>query len=160
MSDDRNARPEPEIRVERKEQEEEQSSDAGSDNKQKQSGTSVWEWVIAGISTLLVLGAIGLMVHDAMTPSGGPPQITLSVDTIVEAGHGYDVQFQARNSSSATAAALLVEGELRSDTGHVETSQATIDYVPAGATRRGGLFFSEDPRLHTLQLRPKGYDRP
>jgi uncharacterized protein (TIGR02588 family) len=47
-----------------------------------------------------------------------------------------------------------------SDTGTVESSEVTIDYVPGEATRRAGIYFSRDPRLHRLEIRAKGYDIP
>jgi uncharacterized protein (TIGR02588 family) len=32
--------------------------------------------------------------------------------------------------------------------------------VPAHSYRKGGLFFSQDPRKYPLQLRAKGYTEP
>lgn len=133
------------------------SENGGGDGKEK---TSRWEWAVGTVSALLVLGTIGFMLYQGLTAPGTSPRITLQVDTIVEAEKGYVVEFRARNRGNSTAAGLGVEGELKSDTGTVETSEATVDYVPGHSERRGGLFFTEDPRRYTLELRPKGYDRP
>lgn len=126
----------------------------------RKSETSPWEWGVAGVSVLLVLGAVGFMLYEGITVPDSPPHITLQVDTVVEGERGYVVEFRAHNQGHSTAAGLTVEGVLKSDTGTVETSEATISYVPSQSSRRGGLFFSEDPRRYTLDLRPKGYDRP
>ena len=134
---------------------EESSGEGGKEKK-----TSPWEWVVGVVSALLVLGAAGFMMYEGFTAPESPPRITLQVDTVIEAEHGYVVEFRASNEGYSTAAGLLVQGELKSDTGTVETSEATIDYVPSQSHRSGGLFFSEDPRRYTLELRPKGYDRP
>lgn len=122
-------------------------------------GTSPLEWVVAGVSALVVLGTAGFLVREATGPSS-PPLITVQVDTVVRAGQGWLVEFQARNSGHSTAAGLVIEGELTSDTGAVEKSEMIIDYVPARGKRQGGLFFSHDPRQNRLDIRPKGYERP
>jgi uncharacterized protein (TIGR02588 family) len=118
------------------------------------------EWVVAGLSLALVLGVVGFILHDALRHPASPPRITFEVDSIVRAGAGHLVEFRARNGGRSTAAGLEVEGELLGDTGSVETSQVTIDYVPAQGATAAGLYFSEDPRRYRLELRPKGYDRP
>ena len=53
-----------------------------------------------------------------------------------------------------------MEGELRSGAGSVETSDTTIEYVPPHSERKGGLFFTSDPRQHELRLRAKGFEQP
>ena len=42
----------------------------------------------------------------------------------------------------------------------VETSSATIDYVPGHGAAEGGVFFSRDPRRMTLKIRPLGFQTP
>jgi uncharacterized protein (TIGR02588 family) len=135
-------------------------SSSVSSNGDETQQTSLWEWAAAALSTVVVLGAIGFMLNEAFTVPSSPPMITVRVDTIVAAGSGYVVEFRAQNSGQTTAAGLTIEGELRSDTGTVEKSNVTIDYVPAGSHRRGGLLFTHDPARYTLQIQPKGYDRP
>lgn len=132
----------------------------GTEEKQKKNETSPWEWVLAGISTLLVLAVIGFMGYQALVQPDTSPNISIQQDEIRPVASGYLVQFRARNTGHTTAQSLTVEGELRSDTGKIETSQATLDYVPASATRKGGLFFRNDPTRYHLELRPKGYDVP
>jgi len=122
--------------------------------------TSPLEWLVAGLSLLLVLGVAGFLLQDAVRSPPSPPHITLEVDSVVRAGTGYLVEFRALNAGRTTAAGLEVEGEILADTGSVETTQVTIDYVPAKGKTAAGLFFTNDPRRHRLELRPKGYDRP
>jgi uncharacterized protein (TIGR02588 family) len=59
-----------------------------------------------------------------------------------------------------TAEGVVVEGELTIEDGQKEVSHTEIDYVPAHAERRGGLFFSQDPRRGELRLRVLGYEEP
>jgi len=123
-------------------------------------GTSPLEWAVAAFSLLLVLGVAGFLLHDAFRSPASPPRIILQVDSVVRAGRGYLVEFRAHNTGRTTAAGLEVEGEILADTESVETTQVTIDYVPAKGSTAAGLYFANDPRRHRLELRPKGYDRP
>lgn len=122
--------------------------------------TSRWEWVAAAAGTTLVLGTVGLMLNEALTSPSSPPALTVHVDSVLPQGKGYLVQVRAENSGGETAAGVTIEGELRSDTGSVEKSEVTIDYVPARGKRSGGLLFQEDPGRYVLTVRPKGYDLP
>ena len=70
------------------------------------------------------------------------------------AGTGWVVEFEARNLSPVTAAQVTIEGRLADG----ETATATIDYVPGRSARRGGLFFSREPR--GAELRALGYQDP
>ena len=118
------------------------------------------EWVVAAVSAALVLGAAGFLLRQGTRAPSSPPRITVRVDSVVRAGAGYRVEFSARNDGSTTAARLTVEGEVRDGAGEVERSEATLDYVPARGTERGGLFFTRDPRRGRLTLRPLGYEPP
>lgn len=122
--------------------------------------TSVWEWIIAAVSTLLVFGAIGFIFYRAVTEDPVTPRISVQVDTIVQTESGYAVEFWARNHGDATAKGLSVEGQLVGDTGVLFTRSTTLDFVPGESRRRGGLFFPVDPRRYELRLYPVGYDRP
>jgi uncharacterized protein (TIGR02588 family) len=70
------------------------------------------------------------------------------------------VQIPVINHGGLTAAQLRIEGRLTDENRYVETSEVVIDYFPVNSRRRGGLFFTRDPRQDTLQLRAKGYADP
>lgn len=122
--------------------------------------TSVWEWVVSALSAVLVLGAIGFMLHEALSRPPSPPEIVIESTTVTENATGYVVEFRARNRGKTTAQGLVVEAVLKRDTSTLEKAQVTIDYLPSEATREAGFFFSNDPREHTLEISPRGYDRP
>jgi uncharacterized protein (TIGR02588 family) len=122
--------------------------------------TSTMEWIVAAVSALLVLGVIGFLVYDGVASPKTPPDITVQVDSIQPAGPGFVVIFQARNDGHNTAADVIIEGELMADSGPVEKSETTIDYVPAGGQQRAGLYFTRDPRRLKLRLRAHGYREP
>ena len=133
------------------------------DKKQEQDErkeTPVWEWIIAVAGLILVVGAVGLTFYRAMTEDKTPPQLKIEVDSIEPNGSGYLVKFTVKNTGNQTAAAVAVEGELKTETETVETSGATVTYSPANSKRRGGLFFTKDPQQFQLQIRVTGYEEP
>jgi uncharacterized protein (TIGR02588 family) len=134
--------------------------EGGGHEEPKGNKTSTWEWIIAAIGALVVLSAVTIMLYEAFSSPSTPPKIEVVVDSIVDTEYGWVVEFRVRNHGQQTAAGLVVEGELRSDTGTIEKAQVTIDYVPAESSRRGGLLFTHDPRRYALEVKGKGYDRP
>jgi uncharacterized protein (TIGR02588 family) len=126
----------------------------------KAPNTSAAEWIVAAASAALVLGVLGFLIYDGVRRPSTPPDITIQVDSIQPAGPGYLVLVQTRNRGRNTAADVVVEGALETDTGRVETSQTIIDYVPAGSVQRAGLYFQRDPRTLKLRLRAHGYREP
>lgn len=119
-----------------------------------------WEWVVAGLGAVLVIGSIGFMLYEAVAGDDSPPDVVIRVDSVLPVQGGYLVRIRARNQGGTTAAGLTVEGELKGDTGAIETSETTVDFLPPNSERFGGLFFTRDPRRHTLELRAKGYQDP
>lgn len=131
-------------------------------NKRENIGnqTSVWEWIFAFIGLALVVGAIGFMLYEALWESESPPDIKVQVESINEISSGYLVKFRAVNQGGATASEVMIEAELKRGEEKVETSQTTVDFLPARSTRKGGFFFKHDPRQFDLQIRPVGYRQP
>jgi uncharacterized protein (TIGR02588 family) len=110
---------------------------------------------------LLTLAIIGVIGWDAL--QGGreqPPSIEATIKRIAPAAGGFVVEVALHNRSSSTAAAVEVEGELKNGGETLETSGATLDYVPGMSTRRAGLFFTQDPRQRDLKVRALGYVEP
>lgn len=120
----------------------------------------IWEWIVAFVGLALVMSAIGFMLYRAIKGNSSPPQIAVSVDSVLPTDNGFLVTFRVVNRGEITAAGLSVEGELRTGAENVETSTATLNYVPSRSERRGGLFFTNDPQKFELKVRAKGYERP
>jgi uncharacterized protein (TIGR02588 family) len=123
--------------------------------------TPLLEWIAAAVGLLLTLGVLGSLGWEAMQGSGkAPPVIETTIDRVTPTPAGYVVELTLRNRSPATAATVEVEGELTKDDGTIITSTTTLDYVPGESTRKAGLFFKDDPRLHRLEIRPLGFIEP
>ena len=122
--------------------------------------TSKWEWVAGALGLLLVLGAVGYIGYNALTSDQSVPAVTLEHVGTQRTPGGYVVEFRARNSGPTTAASLTISGSLYDGTTEIETSEATLDYLPPKGERRGGLIFQPDPAEHELSLEAEGYVDP
>jgi uncharacterized protein (TIGR02588 family) len=118
------------------------------------------EWLVAALGAVLVAGTIGCLVWLALGRDEAPPDLRVVAGAVHALEGGWLVEFRAINAGARAAAGLLVEGELAGPDGPLETSEATIDYLPPRSTREGGLIFRRDPRRHELRLRAKGYVDP
>ncbi len=144
----------------REEEKDARGGDGKGERKRGEEEISVWEWLVAGASAALVLALIGYLVLLGVGSRASPPALSVQRDTVLATDHGYVVTFVARNSGGSTARGVEIRGELVADTGTVEKRTATLHFVPAGASRRGGLFFQHDPSRYRLELSPEGYDVP
>lgn len=123
--------------------------------------TPLLEWIAAGVGLMFLSGLLGVIGYDALSGSSGEmPAIAIQTKGVSKAGSGYVVAFSAVNSGGGTAAALEIEGQLLDGEKIIETSSATIDYVPGHGSADGGLFFSHDPRTLEVSARPLGFQDP
>lgn len=123
--------------------------------------TPFWEWLIAAAGFILVVGAIGFTLYRAMSEDKTPPKLTIKYDAPVPSGDGWLVKFRVTNTGNQTAAAVTVEGELKSEDGGTETGTATLVYSPANSERGGGLYFTKNPQPPSaLKIRVTGYEEP
>ena len=133
---------------------------SGSQKHQANNAIPIWEWIVAAVGFVLVAGVIGWLLYEALSGNRLPPDVKLSVVSVVQTGNGYLVRITAVNEGGMTAEGVIVEAEIRSGTEPVERSRTTIDYLPPRSEKRAGLFFTRDPRQFELQVRSLGYEEP
>ena len=123
--------------------------------------TPLLEWIAAGIGLLLTLMMLGVIGREALNDETDQlPVIGVAVTAIAPAAPGYVLAFEASNQTGGTAAAVEIEANLKDGDMIVETARATLDYVPSHGKVKGGVFFSEDPRRHKLEIRALGFQTP
>src|SRR6202008_783639 len=93
---------------------------------------SPWEWAAAGVGALLVGAVVSFLAYEAATLEGTPPEIQVRVDSVSRTSGGFLVHLQARNRGGPTAAAVGIEGELRS-----APRRSPLKQGPAGKAIRG-----------------------
>ena len=126
----------------------------------KAASKPILEWAASTIGLLILLGLATVLGWNAIYQHPVLPAVVIEAGRIAQSEHGYTVEFIASNAAGATAADVQVEGVLRRDDQIVEVAQSRLDYVPGSSVRRGGLFFTRDPRQHDLTLRALGYAEP
>ena len=113
------------------------------------------EWLAAAFGLALVLAVAAVIARDAINVSAETaPGLVVRATAIRPEPDGFLLEFEARNLTPVTAAAVAVEAALPGG----ETSAVTLDYVPGNSARRGGLLFRNDPRGAALRVR--GYQDP
>jgi uncharacterized protein (TIGR02588 family) len=131
-----------------------------SQKQQEKDAIPIWEWIVAGVGLLLVAGVIGFLLYEAFSGNGLPPDVKLSVESVVQTRNGYLAKITAVNEGGITAEGVDIEGELKRGTETIERSQTTIDYLPPRSNKKAGLFFIRDPRQFELHVRALGYEEP
>jgi uncharacterized protein (TIGR02588 family) len=119
------------------------------------------EWIAAGLGVAILLAMFAFLALEALgTSSSQPPSLRIEPVGLAAAGEQFIVEVKVSNRSAQTGAGVQFEGSLSQAGKEVETSSATIDYVPGNSERRAGLIFTRDPRIHQAQFRVTGYQRP
>jgi len=140
-----------------------QADSGGNDDEDQTHGgaaPALIEWVLAGVSAVLLFGVIGLFLFEALTNDGGGPVLFVKAEAAEDTGAGFRVPFTVQNTGDMTAAAVVVEATIVPPGQPEERAEATLDYVPAQSETNGGFFFEADPRGLDLQVRVLGYQEP
>jgi uncharacterized protein (TIGR02588 family) len=133
---------------------------SGSQKQPEENAIPLWEWIVAAIGLVLVASVIGFLLYEAIAGSRLPPDVKLSVDSVVQIRNGFLAKITAVNEGGITAEGVDIEGELKRGTETIERSRTTIDYLPPRSEKKAGLFFTQDPRQLDLQVRSFGYEEP
>lgn len=118
------------------------------------------EWIASGVGLALALAMLGIIGWEVLRGGSAAPAVAVEALQVLETEAGFTVEIRAFNSGDETAGDVLVEGELKRGDETVETGETTFTYIPSRSERRGGMFFSQDPRSYTLELRALGYTAP
>lgn len=128
---------------------------------QQPTGTSALEWAVAAVGAVLVAAAIIYLIWYGIVRPDGPPELTLRpLSEAKQMEGGYLLPVELKNQGYSTAANVEIAGELRAGSESVETSHASIDYVPQQSTRKAYFQFTENPADYTLELRVEGMAKP
>ena len=121
---------------------------------------AVLETVFAGFGAILAAGTIATILWKAVAGTGVGPAVEVSILGVEAQGGVYRAEIEVFNRGDAAAAGVEVKGTVTRDGETAETASATFDYVPSQSRRRGGLYFSADPRTGALTVAPTSYVTP
>ncbi|MAN76172.1 MAG: hypothetical protein CML24_02960 [Rhizobiales bacterium] len=118
------------------------------------------EWIVAAASAVLVLALAGFIAFEALTRTGGEPQIGFALGKTLAVADGYAVEVTVSNQGHVTISDVVLEGTIALGGGQSETARVTLDYLPAESDTAVGLGFSQEIDPERLTLRIVGYTYP
>jgi uncharacterized protein (TIGR02588 family) len=118
------------------------------------------EWIAGIFGLTLTCVILIFLLYRGFADGPVLADIVVEAEHVSEISSGYVVEIRASNRGARTLAGVKIEGELKRGGTVEETAETTFTYLPARSERRGGLFFSNDPRQGQLTLRPKGFETP
>ncbi len=127
---------------------------------QSVSDIPILEWIVGAVGFAIVGTLLAYLFYHAIAANQSPPDVAVKVVSVVQVRSSYLVTAQAHNHGGSTAAAVVIQGELRQGAELVEQSNTTLDYSPPNSQKQVGLFFSRDPRQFDLHVRALGYVEP
>lgn len=123
--------------------------------------TSIGRLVTAALGLIIVGGSIGWMIYSALASEvDAPPDIVVTYDSLIHQRDRYLLIYRVENRGGSAVADLEIEASGGDSATGIETIHAAVGYVPAGSERRGGLYFTRDPRRGPIRLRPLGFAEP
>lgn len=124
-------------------------------------GDTPWlEWAVGAAGALFFLAIAAVLLSSALRGAEAPPSIETRVERIVAVADGFAVEIIAVNQGEVTAAQTRLVATLEQPGGEREERELTFDYLPPRSERRGGFFFTEDPRIGALTIEADGYVDP
>ena len=119
------------------------------------------EWLAAAFGLVVFALMFGFLALEALRHRDStPPLLDVAPIALTNERNQYVLEVEVTNAASKTGASVQIEGVLKEGGADVETSSATISYVPGESRRLAGLVFTRDPRKYQLQLRVTGYELP
>jgi uncharacterized protein (TIGR02588 family) len=122
--------------------------------------TPLLERLLGAIGVALLATCVVFLVREGMNGDERPGRVTATKTEVVAAGDMYVVTFELHNAGSQTLSNVQVTASLQDGDRELERAAVTIDYLPGHSRQAGGFYFKNDPRKHTLEIRPEGYQEP
>jgi|GEM_PF-184893 len=114
----------------------------------------VLQWIGAGLGMLVTLGAIGVILVEAMAPAR-PVAFSVAVREVRPTEGGWIAEVEVGNRGSTAAAGVTLEGMAGE-----QTAAATLDYVPGDGEATAFLRFPRDPRTAPPVVVVTGWSEP
>lgn len=132
-----------------------------SNGKNIEPGAPHWiEWITGAVSGIIVLSVIVWIGKDVFMDRDTSPNLHGNVVKTEERSDGFQVLFEIRNDSSATASQVKIRGEISDRESILESSETVLDYVPGHSQVGGGLIFRQNPDGKDLKVRATAFDEP
>lgn len=128
-------------------------------SKKKKVEKNWLEWVVFGVSLVLVVGVVGYLAYEGAKAGDTPPQIEVRLGEPERSGEDFIVPVRVTNRGEQTAEGVQIEIELEGGD-KTERGEFAVAFLPRRATREGWVTFKSDPRAGRLKPRVLGYEKP
>lgn len=129
--------------------------------KNKHEEKNPLEWVVFGISLLLVTGLLIYLTIQAVTYESTPPDLSVTFIPDPSPNAPFQHVIKIKNDGHQTASEVLVEISIQNSGNKVETATLKIPFVPQQSEAEGWVSFSVDPELaDSMTGRVVSYNKP
>ena len=132
-------------------------SDDEDDTTSDPSGSSaspLWERILGGVGGLLLVAIVVLV----LTGTSGPAVVTTEITEIRSTSTSTIYDVEVSNDGGETVEEVVVVGELRDGDGAVvATAEATVAFLPGGASQQVSLAFEPRPGVVDLEVAAVGW---
>lgn len=136
----------------------------GENNKKDAEGKdrkNALEWVVFGVSLLLVLGVLGYWTYQAFLTGPASPDLYVEKWPAPTEQNPYRYRVVIHNKGGHTAESAMVEVALKQNGQVTERAQLQISFVPEESKREGWVNFYTDPaKADTVVARVMSYKKP
>lgn len=120
------------------------------------------EWITLAVSTLIVVGLIGLTSYFYVTSPGTPAAVEVEprLAETYQAGSRYYLPLTIRNTGGDTGEEIRVRVSVTDSSGRQESAEVMIQFLAGGGTSRAVTAFGSDPRQGQLEAVVVSYLEP
>jgi len=119
------------------------------------------EWLVFGLSFVLVLCTLGYLVYDSATSAKTPANIELKLGKPQPQANRFMIPVSVTNSGETTAETVQIEVTLETSGKEQENAQLEIGFLPRHSKREGWVTFETDPRsVEETKARVLGFEQP
>jgi uncharacterized protein (TIGR02588 family) len=118
------------------------------------------EWLVFGISLVLVVLTFAYLLREAITTEVTPPDIVVMLGTPRPGSGGFMVPLVATNHGGQTAEDVQITVTLDLADGTSEESEILIPFLPRESKREGWATFRSDPQSGDLRVGGIGFQSP
>ena len=119
------------------------------------------EWLVFGLSFVLVLCTLGYLVYDGATSAKTPANIELELGKPQPQADRFMIPVSVTNSGDTTAETVQIEVKLENAGVEKESAQFEIGFLPRHSQREGWVTFETDPRtVEEMSAKVLGFEQP
>lgn len=119
------------------------------------------EWIVFGLSLLLVISTLGYLVYDGATTGSAPASFEFQLGQPQPQNNYFIVPVQVTNQGDEAAEGVLVEVKLENAGEEQEAAEFEIAFLPRHSMREGWVTFRTDPRtVEQMTVRVMGFEKP